>query len=110
QNRIEGSNPSRSATSAEGEGKGLDAGIEELDCERSVADRALLADQLIEPLLFHDAHAVRTDVDTGVGGWRLPIERHPEAHRPAARRPEDEAQVARVETEGDSRCRRHGSG
>ena len=58
-----GGRPERDACClAEGEGVGLDAGVEEGDLEGALADRARLADELVEPRLGEDAVALVVDV------------------------------------------------
>jgi hypothetical protein len=59
--------------SPEGERKGLCAGIEELDREGSVADRAFLADQLVEPLIGDGTRSLCVGVDPGVPAWELAV-------------------------------------
>ena len=54
------------ARSAEGESEGLGAGVEELDLERPVLDRPLLANELIEPLAGDGAYAIGVDVGAAV--------------------------------------------
>src|SRR5258708_6395003 len=49
-------------TSAEGECKGLDARIEKLDLEQSIADRLRLSDQLVGPLFGDRAVALLVDI------------------------------------------------
>src|SRR3954468_11259555 len=94
-----GSSASWRKGSAEGEGIGLDAGALELDREQPFPRTAVLADELVEALLVHQAPALRVGVEAVVGAGRLAVERHPEAY--ARRRAEHEVEVARLEAEGD---------
>ena len=50
--------------SPEGEHKGLDACVEELDLEQPVANRRGLTDELVHPLVVSAAVAALVDVDT----------------------------------------------
>src|SRR4051812_22339681 len=78
--------PRRTSWLAEGEHVGAGPGVEERDPHRALADRAVLPDQLVEPLLREDPVAVLVDVEpVGAARW-LPVERHPVAHGWAARR------------------------
>src|SRR4051812_45160547 len=55
--------------SSEREHERLDAGVEELDLEPPVVDRAWLADQLVHPLVVGGAGAALVDVDApGLAG------------------------------------------
>jgi hypothetical protein len=57
--------------SAEGEGVGLHARIEEADFEGAIRDRATLPDEPIEPVGFRDARPVGANVRAmGVAGRR----------------------------------------
>src|SRR3981081_4527667 len=82
--------------SAEREGKGLDARVEELDLEASIVDRLLLPDQLIQPLFANRAVALGVDVDSMRSTRRFAVDQHAEAHRSSTRRPHDEMEVARM--------------
>ena len=89
--------------SAEGERVGLDAGIEKLDLERVVGDRAALPDQLVEPLSGHDALAVGIDIGAVAVAGRRAVDGDAEPHRLAVRPgPEHQMQVARVEAVDDA--------
>src|SRR5262247_2808238 len=67
--------------SAERERECFDTSVEEFDRERSIGDRSLLADQLIEALIDDGAVAVLVDIEAVRGTWRLPIDRDAKAHR-----------------------------
>src|SRR4051794_37155707 len=72
--------------SAEREGEGPQPGVVEGDLERAAGDRAVLADQLVQPRLGDRAGAIGIHVVPGVVARRLPVEAHGEAHRaPAVR-------------------------
>jgi hypothetical protein len=87
---------------AEGEGVGLDARVEEGDLEGALADRARLADELVEPRFGDRAVALVVDVDAVRGARRLPVEPHAEPHgRPPCCRSHDQMEVAGVEAVGD---------
>ena len=49
--------------SSEREHEGLDAGVAELDLEQPIADRRVLTDQLVHPLVVGGAVAALVDVD-----------------------------------------------
>src|SRR5690349_12419787 len=88
---------------AEGEGVGLDAGIEEPDLEGTVGDVATLADELVEPLAGYGAVAVRIDVAAVVGARGRAVDGDLEAHRLAVgARAQHQMQVAGVEAIGDA--------
>ncbi len=55
---------------SEGEGIGLDAGIQEPDLEAAVGDRAVLPHQLVQAVLRHDAQAVGIGVGAVAGARR----------------------------------------
>ena len=91
--------------SAEREAVRLGAGVEELDLEQPLGDRARLADQLVGPLRRRaiPPPSASTSTPCAVAG-RLAVEEHPERdRRPARRRSHDEVDVARVEAERDPR-------
>ena len=91
--------------SAEGESVGLHAGIEEFDFEGAIRDRAVLPDQLIEPLPIDGALAVGIGVGAMVGAGRGAVERHAEPDRFAVRgRAEHKMQIAGMKA--DRRCGR----
>ena len=66
---------------AEGEGVGLDAWVEEGDLEGALADRAGLADELVQPRVGDGAVALVVGVGAVRGSRRLPVEEHAEPHR-----------------------------
>src|SRR5262249_41004075 len=87
----------------EGEGVGLDPGVEKADLEGAVRDRAALPDQLVESLPGHDTLAVGIDVRAVAGAGSRAVDGDAEADRLAVRRgPEHEMQVARVEAVDDA--------
>jgi hypothetical protein len=55
---------------AESERKSLDARTQKLDLELVIDDRLLLPDQLVQPLLGHDALAFRINVNATAGSQR----------------------------------------
>src|SRR5690606_26058897 len=59
---------------------GMQARVEKLNRERSVAHIYRLPDQLIEPLLSHHAIAVGIDVHAVILPRRGAVDRHPKAH------------------------------
>ena len=61
---------------AEGKREGLHAGVEELDGEGALADRAFLPNQLVQALLLHDAAAVGGYIDAGIGTRRFAIQQY----------------------------------
>ena len=63
---------------AEREREALDAGIRGGDLDGPVGDRAVLADQLVEPLLPEDPGAGLVHVDAARGARRLPVQADPE--------------------------------
>src|SRR3954467_14549063 len=65
---------------AERQGVGLHAGVEEGDLERALGDRALLADELVQPRLGHRAGALVVDVVPVVGARRQSVDAHAELH------------------------------
>src|SRR4029079_19166983 len=67
--------------------------------EGAVADRAVLAHQLVEALAGHRTRPARRNVDPRLPARLLAVEGHAETNRLAARRTKDEVQVARVEAE-----------
>src|SRR5262245_27973836 len=73
-------------SSAEGEGERFDAGVEELDLEATVVDRARLADELVHPLVVRKAVAVPVDVDASGRARCPPVDADAEAHRSVAER------------------------
>ena len=83
---------------AEGEGVGLDAGVQEGDLEGAVGDGAGLADQLVQPGVGDCAVARLVDVGAVGGAWWLAVEAHPEPDGTLWRgRSHDQVQVAGVE-------------
>src|SRR5262245_47873220 len=83
--------------SAEREGKGFNAGIEELDLEQSLGYGLRLPDQLIQPLFGNRTLALIVDVDAVGSAWRLAINEHAKPDRAARRRrSHDEMQITGV--------------
>src|SRR5262245_10912614 len=79
-----------------------DTGVEKLDLERTIAYRTLLTNQLIEPLLLHDARAVGVDIGAMISRWSRAVHAHAESHGLAVGAgPENEVQVARLEMKHD---------
>jgi hypothetical protein len=66
---------------AEGEGVGLDAGVEEGSLQGAVADGTGLADELVEPRLGDRAVALVVNVGAMGGARGLAVEQHPEPYR-----------------------------
>ena len=72
---------------------------------RSAID-AVLADQLVQPLLGHGPVALLVDVDSVVGAGLLPVHRHAEPHRGSPRRrAHHEMEIARAEPVRDAAAR-----
>ena len=74
--------PGRSRTanlSAEGEGKRLHAGLQELDLELSIGNRIQLSDELIQPRFRHGAVALIVNVDAVPIARRVAVQTIPEA-------------------------------
>src|SRR5256885_17071959 len=65
---------------AEGEGVGLDAWVEEGDLEGALADRAGLADELVQPRVGDDAVALGVHGGPVRGSPRLPAAEHAGPH------------------------------
>src|SRR5215470_16930147 len=63
-----------SSCSAESERKRFQASIEELDFEQSIADRRLLSNQLIQPLMCNPSVSLFVNVDAPAGTRRLPVD------------------------------------
>jgi hypothetical protein len=68
------------------ERKSLHARTQKLDLELAIDDRLLLPDQLVQPLLGHDALAVGVDVSSMSPARRLPIDQRAELHGRRGRR------------------------
>ena len=91
-----------SPRSAEREGEGLDAGVEELDLELPISDGLRLPDQLVHTGFDNGAVAGFVDVEAvRRSGW-LSVEPHAELHRPVAAGPQDQMEVACVKAEHDA--------
>ena len=74
--------PGRSRTanlSAEGEGKRLRAGLQELDLELSIGNRIQLSDELIQPRFRHGAAALVVNVDAVPIARRVAVQTIPKA-------------------------------
>ena len=83
------------AVSAEGEGVGLDARIEEADLERAIGNRAILPDKLIEPLPVHHTLAIGIDIGAMAVAGQCAVNRHAEANGIALLRgAENEVEIA----------------
>jgi len=83
------------AVSAEGEGVGLDARIEEADLERMIGDGTILPNKLVEPLPHHDALAVGIDIGAMAVAGQCAVNRHAEANGIALLRgAENEVEIA----------------
>src|ERR1700730_819684 len=88
--------------SSEGEAERFDARVKELDLEPSTRDRLCLPDQLIHPLLYDRAIALRVDISSLGRPCDFTVEPHAKWHtRALLRRSHDEVHVARVELIGD---------
>ena len=91
---------------AEGEGEGVDAGIEEFDAERALADLALLSAPADRASARDHARSVRLHVDARIRSRRLAVDRA-RGTAPACRSPtEHQVQVARAEADRRSSLRR----
>jgi len=91
------------AVSAEGEGVGLDARIEEADLERMIGDGTILPNKLVEPLPGHDALAVGIDIGAMAVARRCAVNRDAEANGIALPSgAENKVKVARMEPVDDA--------
>src|SRR5262249_46094596 len=89
--------------SAEGESIGLHAGVEELDLEGPVRDRAALPDELVEPLPGHGSLAIGVDVGAMAVAGRGAVDGDAEAYRLAVRaRSQDKMEVAGMKAIDDA--------
>jgi hypothetical protein len=94
--------PSTGDTSAEGECKRFDTGIEELDRERPIHHWLRLPDQLIEPLFVHRSVAALINVKTMCWTRRLSVNGDAETHGHLSRvRSQNEVQITRVKSVRD---------
>src|SRR5215213_2485900 len=90
------------AALAEGEGVGLDARIQEGDLKGALADRAWLANELVEPWLGDRAVALVVDIRPVGASRGQPVDTHMELHgRLLSCRSHDQVQVAGVEAVED---------
>src|SRR4051794_2185335 len=88
--------------SAEGEDVGACARVEEPDLEGPRADGPALAHELVHPWFGDDALARLVDVEAVVVAGRLAVEQDGEPHgAAAARRRQDQVEVAGLEAVGD---------
>jgi hypothetical protein len=93
----------RPRESAEGEVKGLRAGIQKLNLELAIGDRFRLANELVEPLPDNRAAALAVNVRSVSGARGLSVEEHTKSYGGSSRRgSHDEIEVARVEAVCDS--------
>src|SRR3954471_16837751 len=83
----------------------LGAGLEQRDLQRSVADRVVLAHQLVHAAVPKHAVPVRIDVEAVCRAWRLAVEAHAEGHRGVPSGRKYDVCVARMEPEGDAAAR-----
>src|SRR5580692_9454877 len=82
----------------EGEGVGLDTGVEECDLEGVPGDESRLADELVKPLFDGGAVALAVKVGPVARARRLPVQEHAESHRGSRHCwPHDEVEIAGVE-------------
>ena len=87
---------------AEGEGVGLDAGVEEGDLEGAVGDGAGLADELVQSLFGRRAVALAVHVDSVRRTRRLSVDEHAESRgRVPYCRSHDQVKIAGVEAVRD---------
>src|ERR1700753_1866651 len=94
---------------AEGEGIRLHTGDEKLGPQGTVANAALLTDQLIETSFRDDTVAISVGIHAMVSARRLSIDGDSEAHgRSVARRPQHQMKIAGVKAVGDASSRSEG--
>src|SRR5262245_56767852 len=94
------------SVSAERKSVGLGAGLEKLDLELSLTDRAGLPDELVEPLLGHGAVALLVDVEAAAGAGGFSVDQHAKPDRGAlCGRPHDQVQITRAKPVGDPPAR-----
>src|SRR5512133_2436449 len=78
------------------------AGLEESDLQRPLADRVVLAHELVQAAVPEQAVAVLVDIHAVRGAGSLAVEEHPKRNPLARFGSEHEMRVARVEAEGDA--------
>jgi hypothetical protein len=82
---------------AEGEGVGLNTGIEERNLECVLSNRANLSDELVEPLFGNRAVAFAVNVNSVSSARWQAIDENPKSHRTLSRcRAHNEMKIAGV--------------
>src|SRR5215472_17775668 len=84
-----------SGCSAERESVGMNARIQELNCERTVTDHVVLSDKLIQTLAVDDALTVHIGVGAVIRARRISVNGHAKSYRfPVRAGAQDEMQIA----------------
>src|SRR4051812_7536668 len=92
----------RVSSLSERERVGLGAGLEECDLQRPLADRGVLAHQLVQAALPEQAVPVLVYIHAVRRARSLAVEAHAEGNRLSCFRRQDEMRVTGVEAVGDA--------